>query len=176
MGDWVALQDYAQNQGITEQDAWAEVEAGRLMHRELSGASYVYAREDKPATSLAAPSPAVPMYYAERSMATIMRLHDELMTEKERSIDLQRRLMSREQACAEVEYYARLLEAKIEGRFPDVPRPERLAPVRPIRPDLNVASAAPSPAPGPNSSNSAAQVNSSVRAAAGSRPEGWRAW
>jgi len=174
MGDWVALQDYAHGHGISEQDAWAEVEAGRLMHRELSGVIYVYPHGDRRTTALTTPSPAVPMYYAERSMATIMRLHDELMTEKERCIDLQRRLMSKEQAYAEIEYYARLLEAKIEGRLPEVPRPARLAPVRPIRPDLNMA---PSPeAKADGARPVPAREKDSVRSTATPRPEGWRAW
>jgi hypothetical protein len=160
MGDWIALQDYAQAQGVSEQEVWAQVQAGQLRHRELGGAVYVFARDDRGSSALALAPPSVPMHYAERSMATLLQLHDELMAEKERCIDLHRRLMSREQAYAEIEYYARLLEAKLEGRYPDVPRPERLASVRPIRPDLNVA---PTPAEPP-------------RAASGSRPDGWRAW
>jgi hypothetical protein len=172
MGDWVALQDYAQNQGISEQDAWAEVASGRLKHRELSGAVYVFAREERVPAPLAVPTPAVPMYYAERSMASIMRLHDELMAEKERNIDLQKRLMSREQAFAEVEYYVRLLEARMDGRLPDLPRPERLASVRQLRPDLD-ANPAPAPvSPKPQATASAAGAARPT----GTRPEGWRAW
>ncbi len=187
MGEWVAMQDYAHKRGIPEQDVWAQVQGGQLMHRELAGVIYVYARDERTPTSLATAATTVPMYYAERSMGTIMQLHDELMAEKERCVDLHRRLMSREQAYSELEYYARLLEAKLEGRFPEVHRPERLADVLPIRPDLNVA---PPPRPArvdlgesPNPYRQTwvgppegSESVDSERAAVGTRPDGWRCW
>lgn len=163
MGDWVAVHDYAHQRGISPEDVWAQVQAGRLMYRELDGTAYVYEREERSSEALARVQPSVPMHYAERAMATLLQLHDELMGEKERCIDLHRRLMSREQAYAEIESYVRMLEAKIEGRFPEMARPERLAEVRPIRPDLNVAPPAAEEPPPP-------------RAAASARVEGWRSW
>ncbi len=162
MGDWVALHEYAQKRGISEKDVFELVETGELLHRQLSGKSYVYDRGERPPGALALAPPSVPMHYAERAMGTIMQLHGELMAEKERCIDLQRRLLSRDQTVAELEWYVRILEARLEGRFPEVPRPEPLAKVTPIRPDLKTA---PEPPLEP------------ARAAAGSpRPDGWRAW
>src|SRR5215831_20434055 len=55
----------------------------------------------------------VPMGYAEKSMASLMQLHGELMEEKERRVDLYRRLMDKEQALAELKMYVRLLEEKL---------------------------------------------------------------
>ena len=169
MGEWVALQDYAQKQGIPEQEVWKRIRAGQLLQRELGGVVYVYGRETTASKALAVPPPSVPMYYAERSMATIMQLHDELMAEKERCVDLHRRLLTREQAYAELEYYVRILEAKMEGRYPEAPRPERLAQVRPIRPVAPV----PEPEPEPTA---AAASGGSHRSGSAPRPDGWRSW
>jgi hypothetical protein len=55
----------------------------------------------------------VPLGYAEKSMASLMQLHSELMNEKERRVDLYRRLMDKEQALAELKMYVALLEEKI---------------------------------------------------------------
>lgn len=55
----------------------------------------------------------VPIGYAEKSMASLMQLHTELMDEKERRVDLYRRLMDKEQALAELKMYVRLLEDKL---------------------------------------------------------------
>ena len=55
----------------------------------------------------------VPIGYAEKSMASLMQLHSELMDEKERRVDLYRRLMDKEQALAELKMYVQLLEEKI---------------------------------------------------------------
>lgn len=54
----------------------------------------------------------VPSSYAEKAMATIMQLHSELMEEKERRVDLFRRLMEREQALAELRALVQVLEAQ----------------------------------------------------------------
>ncbi len=59
------------------------------------------------------PSAMVPVGYAEKSMASLMQLHSELMNEKERRVDLYRRLMDKEQALAEMRMYVRLLEEKL---------------------------------------------------------------
>lgn len=64
---------------------------------------------------------AVPVGYAEKAMASLMQLHTELMEEKERRVDLFRRLMDREQALAELKMYVKVLEEKI--RPPEVKPP-----------------------------------------------------
>lgn len=55
----------------------------------------------------------VPASYAEKTMASLMQLHGELMEEKERRVDLFRRLMEREQAVAELKMYVKVLEERI---------------------------------------------------------------
>lgn len=55
----------------------------------------------------------MPAAYAEKTMHSLLRLHEELMEEKERRIDLYRRLMTREQELAELRAYVRLLEAEV---------------------------------------------------------------
>lgn len=54
----------------------------------------------------------VPASYAEKAMASLLQLHSELMEEKERRVDLYRRLMEKEQALAELKMYVKLLEEK----------------------------------------------------------------
>jgi hypothetical protein len=87
----------------------------------------------------------VPASYAEKTMASLMQLHAELMDEKERRIELFRKLMEREQAFAELAMYVKVLEgqgaagqARVDSPAgsPEVmaPRetePEMVAPVRP---------------------------------------------
>jgi hypothetical protein len=58
----------------------------------------------------------VPAGYAEKAMASLMRLHGELMDEKEKRVDLYRRLMEKEQALAELRMYVELLEKKVASR------------------------------------------------------------
>ncbi len=72
----------------------------------------------------------VPAGYAEKAMASLMQLHNELMDEKERRVDLFRKLMEREQALAELKSYVKMLEEKLAPpRVPDVvvPAPEPVA-------------------------------------------------
>src|SRR5216684_962661 len=66
-------------------------------------------REKEPESS----APLVPMSYAEKAMASLMRLHGELMDEKERRVDLYRRLMEKDQAVAELRMYVSVLEEKL---------------------------------------------------------------
>jgi hypothetical protein len=110
---------------------------------------------------------AVPQGYAEKAMASLMQLHTELMDEKERRVELYRRLMEREQSLAEAKSYTRLLEEKLaalgrlaspqpeETRHSEV-RAEAEAPARvqatppavpPIRPILRAAPRATHPGP-----------------------------
>jgi chromatin segregation and condensation protein Rec8/ScpA/Scc1 (kleisin family) len=67
----------------------------------------------------------VPASYAEKAMASLMQLHGELMDEKERRVELFRRLMEKEQAIAELKMYVKLLEerAGITTKAPE-PAPE----------------------------------------------------
>jgi hypothetical protein len=69
----------------------------------------------------------VPIGYAEKSMASLMQLHTELMDEKERRVDLYRRLMDKEQALAELKMYVQLLEEKIAKQGEDGSRTHRVA-------------------------------------------------
>ncbi len=66
-------------------------------------------RDKEPESS----APLVPMSYAEKAMASLMRLHGELMDEKERRVDLYRRLMEKDQAVAELRMYVSVLEEKL---------------------------------------------------------------
>src|SRR5713101_9588030 len=58
----------------------------------------------------------VPIGYAEKAMASLMQLHSELMDEKERRVDLYRRLMDKEQVVAELRMYVQLLEEKLAAK------------------------------------------------------------
>jgi hypothetical protein len=73
----------------------------------------------------------VPIGYAEKSMASLMQLHTELMNEKERRVDLYRRLMDKEQALAEMKMYVQLLEEKIAKQGGDGSSSHRAAPRAP---------------------------------------------
>jgi hypothetical protein len=53
-------------------------------------------------------------------MASLMQLHSELMDEKERRVELYRKLMEREQTVAELRMYVKLLEEKLQPPKLDV--------------------------------------------------------
>lgn len=76
------------------------------------------------------PSAMVPAGYAEKAMASLMQLHSELMDEKERRVDLFRRLMEREQALAELKMYVKVLEEKLTPRAP-IPESPPVVPLTP---------------------------------------------
>ncbi len=63
----------------------------------------------------------VPASYAEKAMASLMQLHSELMDEKEKRVDLFRKLMEKEQALAELKMYVKMLEEKMSPAVPVVP-------------------------------------------------------
>ncbi len=87
----------------------------------------------------------VPAAYAEKAMASILQLHQELMDEKERRVELFRTLMEREQALAELRMYVKLLE---ERPMPAAPprRPPESGPLGdPGAPARARAQPAPSP-------------------------------
>jgi hypothetical protein len=109
--------------------------------------------------TVSAPQPLpVPAAYAEKAMASLMQLHGELMDEKERRVELFRRLMEREQALAELKMYVKILEEKLSG-------PPRVAPLvaEPVSPRPPARPPAP-PAVPPVAPRSAV------------RPEGWKVW
>ena len=58
----------------------------------------------------------VPADYAEKTMSSLMSLHEDLMAEKERALDVTRRLMAAQQDRAELESYVRLLEVELQRR------------------------------------------------------------
>lgn len=70
----------------------------------------------------------VPASYAEKTMASLMQLHSELMDEKERRIELFRKLMEREQAFAELKMYVKVLEDQAAAQL----TPEPLPVARPV--------------------------------------------
>lgn len=63
----------------------------------------------------------VPASYAEKAMASLMQLHSELMDEKEKRVDLFRKLMEKEQALAELKMYVKMLEEKMSTTVSTVP-------------------------------------------------------
>jgi hypothetical protein len=70
-----------------------------------------------------APAQMIPGDFAEKAMASLMSMHTELMDEKERRVELYRKLMEREQTVAELRMYIRLLEEKLEPRSEATPAP-----------------------------------------------------
>jgi len=139
----------------------------------------------------------VPIGYAEKAMASLMQLHSELMDEKERRVDLYRRLMDKEQVVAELRMYVQLLEEKLaakeeawSGSRASVSRPVASRPVSApaevsIDPQNSPSASAqspgaphsrPSPNPRPYRANAfegAANLNPTSRSGAA---EGWRTW
>jgi chromatin segregation and condensation protein Rec8/ScpA/Scc1 (kleisin family) len=85
----------------------------------------------------------VPASFAEKSMASLMQLHGELMDEKERRVDLFRRLMEREQSFAELKFYVKVLEERLEK----VATPAASTVVPPRPPDISVKAAPQAPRP-----------------------------
>jgi hypothetical protein len=85
-------------------------------------------------TDAIAPVPAahmIPGDFAEKAMASLMSLHSELMDEKERRVELYRKLMEREQTVAELRMYIRVLEEKLEPHA-EVARPAPAPPPLPL--------------------------------------------
>lgn len=148
------------------------------------------------------PQSAVPQGYAEKAMASLMQLHTELMDEKERRVELYRRLMEREQSLAELRSYTKALEEKLAALAPPKepappPAPAKATPPPPLRvatrvepaPARSYASVAPriapveprppavAPvAPRPAPARPAVAVGAGRAAAARSVPDGWKTW
>ena len=107
----------------------------------------------------------VPASYAEKAMASLMQLHSELMDEKERRVELHRRLMEREQAIAELKMYVKLLEDKQQPTAPPAEKP------MPVAVAAEREAAKPTPPPLPRRAPPM-PVQVGVRL----RPEGWKVW
>ncbi|MDP2272316.1 MAG: hypothetical protein Q8N23_36115 [Archangium sp.] len=100
----------------------------------------------------------VPASYAEKAMASLMQLHSELMDEKERRVELFRKLMEREQSLAELKMYVKMLEEKVSAR-PMVTTP-----------------AEPQPTPQPPRQVRTAPVPPRIPSAPRTRLDGWKTW
>lgn len=137
------------------------------------------------------PPSLVPMGYAEKAMASLMQLHSELMDEKERRVDLYRRLMDKEQVVAELRMYVQLLEEKLaakedgwgSSRNP-VFRPSGLRPV-PSAPTETDSGGPGTQAPQQRASSSPRPYRATAFVAAadlhslsgnGGPSDGWRTW
>lgn len=134
------------------------------------------------------PTALVPAVFAEKAMASLMQLHGELMDEKERRVDLYRRLMEREQSLAELKMYVRMLEEKLGTAPAEAARAEPSSastasappPERQAAPPPRVAA---SGATRPNVVQMPPRQPANVRAAPPPRPppphapvDGWKAW
>jgi hypothetical protein len=93
-----------------------------------------------------AQSQLVPANFAEKAMASLMQLHAELMDEKERRVELFRRLMEREQSLAELRFYVTALEERLEtparDSKPSTPPAAMVPEMPPQRPPISVESPA----------------------------------
>lgn len=141
-------------------------------------------------SSLALTSPApVPAEYAEKAMGSLMKLHAELMDEKDRRVELYRRLMEKEQAVAELKMYVKLLEEKLGKAAPaGAPRPAPREPLRIVRPPVRAAPRPPPPPPPPPAkARGPRPVPAPTRSPASSTPhaqplpqrrvvDGWKVW
>lgn len=85
----------------------------------------------------------VPAGFAEKAMASLMQLHGELMDEKERRVDLYRRLMEKEQLVSELRMYIRSLEEKLGEAPSDTARAVPAHPVSAATPGHFTTSRAP---------------------------------
>jgi hypothetical protein len=117
----------------------------------------------------------VPASFAEKAMASLMQLHTELMDEKERRVDLFRRLMEREQALAELKMYVKMLEEKAGAAA--APVPVTIQPPPPPTPP----SAHPPPPAVPFVARTAPSVRASFQAPPRPLitkpiPDGWKTW
>jgi hypothetical protein len=128
----------------------------------------------------------VPVSYAEKTMASLLQLHSELMEEKERRVDLYRRLSEKDEALAELRYQVKLLEDRLRRAEGLPPEPVKSPPKEATVSQAAVAPPAPpSPAPAVATPVAAAPaaVRASPRAGAASKPvrpaakrEDWRQW
>ena len=130
---------------------------------------------DPLALSSADASQLVPASFAEKAMASLMQLHTELMDEKERRVDLFRRLMEREQALAELKMYVKMLEEKVAA---PMPVPVVVAPAPVPTPPQPVAHPPPPAVPFVARTSPAVRASYPHPPRPMSRPvhDGWKTW
>lgn len=123
------------------------------------------------------------MSYAEKTMASLLQLHTELMEEKERRVELYRRLMEKDEALAELRYQVKILEDRLR-RAEGTPQPAQVDPAPVVAPAPQVPPPAEvpvatgmeaSPAPVPAVRTSSVLAPSQVKVNRPAR-EGWRQW
>ncbi|MFN7131251.1 MAG: hypothetical protein ACK4N5_04165 [Myxococcales bacterium] len=168
MPEWVTLDEYARRSAISRDAVWDRIRQHQLSYREANGVHLVQEPEPLPR-----PDALVPSSYAEKAMASLLRLHDELMTEKEARFGLMQKLMEREQTVAELKSYVKLLEARLS----DAPLRQTIAEVTRAEPAATPAPVAPAPAaPREEAARSAPVATVPPPPERPVRPEGWRNW
>ena len=184
MPDWIALDDYARRESSSADTVWKRIREGQLTHREEGGLHYVRERDEL----TKAPEGLVPSSYAEKAMASLLRLHDELMDEKNARLALYEKLMEKEQSLAELKGYVRLLEEKLSRSAADLAERPKAAPPAELPvaekppvapPPVQVATPAAAPAPplaAPQPRVAAPTPAPSLQPEAPRRSEGWRTW
>jgi hypothetical protein len=134
---------------------------------------------------------AVPASYAERAMNSLMKLHEELMGEKERRVELMRATFERDRAVAERDRTIAALRAQVEALKRELERMRQWKQPRPgVKPPAPVQRAAPPPPVPPRPVNTGDTERSvpgepvalravlSVSPVLTGRPDpaGWKAW
>ncbi len=175
--EWIAIDDYARARSLSRDAVWERIRLAQLAHREVNGAHYVQELDTYPRADAMVPSG-----YAEKAMASLLRLHDELMVEKEARFGLMQKLMEREQALAELKSYVRLLESRLgdgELKRSISPFESRTAPpVREAQPPPEAPAPAQPPAaePPPAAQQATGAEASTFRPKAPAGIDGWRNW
>jgi hypothetical protein len=120
----------------------------------------------------------VPVGYAEKAMASLMQLHSEVLEEKERRVDLHRRLMEKEQALAELKWYVKMLEEKLEKQAPAAAAvaPLRVAEPVPAAPIPITRAAVPKPPVVARQAPAAHRVPVASPPVSKPSAQGWKAW
>ena len=121
----------------------------------------------------------VPAGYAEKTMASLLQLHSELMEEKERRVDLYRRLMEKEQSIAELKMYVKMLEEKVQAQSAPKPEPvvvREAAPVPAPQPVQVAAPVRPPPRPMPRFQSAPIPGPAFGAPRAPKFEDGWKSW
>ena len=118
----------------------------------------------------------VPASYAEKAMASLMQLHAELMDEKERRVDLFRRLMEREQSLAEIKLYVKVLEERLAAKPVAAAAPARPEEAPRAVAPTPVAAARPEARPAPEVAAPPRVPAMPAPVTARPRLDGWKTW
>src|ERR1044072_2782339 len=113
-GNWVPIETYVRRTGLPMEAVEEMIGDNRIVSRSDDLGRTLVCERPLPRPQLEAQEP-IPGRFAERAMNSLMHLHQELMDEKERRLELYRRLMEREQAVAELQSLVRLLERELEA-------------------------------------------------------------